>query len=75
VLNWSPLAKSINAAGFIAILLLTRDARLATSFALVLLTLKCYSMVRLLRLRPSNAWAGELRLRAVTPLPAPAGSP
>ena len=74
-LNWSPLAKTINSAAFIAILLLTDNAVLATSFALALLALKCFSMARLLRLGLPDASARDLRVRAATPQPAHTGSP
>ncbi|HVQ19071.1 MAG TPA: phosphatase PAP2 family protein [Actinomycetes bacterium] len=74
-LNWSPLGKSINSAAFIAILLLTRDAVLATGFALALLTLKCLSMARLLRLGLPDASVRELRIRTATPQPAQTGHP
>ena len=75
VLNWSPLAKTINSAAFIALLLLTRDAVLATTFAVALLTLKCLSMARLLRLGLPAGSARDIRIRTVSPQPAPMRSP
>lgn len=75
VLNWSPLGKTINSAAFIAILLLTRDAVLATAFALALLTLKCLSMARLLRLGLPAGSARDIRIRTTAPQPARTSSP
>ncbi len=63
-LNWSPLAKAVNSAAFLAILLLTRDVVLATVFALALLTFKCLSLARLLRLALPDASAHDLRGQA-----------
>ena len=74
-LNWSPLGKTINSSAFVAILLLTENAVLATSFALALLTLKCFSMARLLHLGLPDSSARDLRVRAASPQPAHTGSP
>ena len=73
-LNWSPLGKTINSSAFVAILLLTENAVLATSFALALLTMKCFSMARLLHLGLPHASPRDLRVRAATQRPAHTGS-
>jgi phosphatidylglycerophosphate synthase/membrane-associated phospholipid phosphatase len=74
VFNWSVLGKAINSAAFIALLLLTRDAVLATALALGLLVLKCVSMARLLRLRSPDTAAREARILRATAPSARAGS-
>ena len=74
-LNWSPLGKTVNSAAFIAILLLTRDAVLATAFALALLTLKGFSMARLLRIGLPDGSGRAVRIRTATPEPAQTRSP
>jgi len=66
VLNWSPPAKSINSAAFLAVLLVTRDAMLSTAFALVLLTLKCVSLARLTRLGLPDRSTRDPRIRTAT---------
>ncbi len=63
-LNWSPLAKTVNGAVFLAILLLTRDVVLATAFALALLTLKAVSLAWVLRRALPDAPARGSRVRA-----------
>lgn len=75
ILNWSPLAKSINSAAFLGILLLTRDVVLSTAFAFALLTLKSLSLVRMVRLLGPLRSRGAAASGTETPQPAPAGSP
>jgi hypothetical protein len=65
LLNWSPLGKGINSAAFVLLLLFTRDATLATAFAVGLLGLKGVSLVRLIRL-------GSPRAQTRAPRPTPA---
>ncbi|MCY7401243.1 MAG: phosphatase PAP2 family protein [Nocardioides sp.] len=74
-LNWSPLGKTVNSAAFLAILFLTRDAALATVFALALLTLKGLSLVRLLRHALPDASTHDLRVRGHAAKSAWTGSP
>jgi CDP-diacylglycerol--glycerol-3-phosphate 3-phosphatidyltransferase len=64
LLNWSPVAKSLNSAAFLAALLLTGSAVAATVVALTLLTIKSLSLVRVVRLRapaPSRSSVPVLR--------------
>jgi undecaprenyl-diphosphatase len=72
--NWSPLAKALNSAAFIGILLLTQDAVLATAFALALLMLKCLSVARLLRVGLPAAAARDRPFRNAVPQPTRRGS-
>ncbi len=74
-LNWSPVGKTVNSAAFLAILLLTRDAVLATVFALALLTLKGLSLARLVRLALPHATADDLRIRGRPAKSSRTGSP
>lgn len=74
-LNWSPVAKTVNSAVFLAILLVTRDAVAATVFAVALLTLKILSLVRLLRHAMPDPSARDLRIRGHSPSSAQAVSP
>ena len=64
-LNWSPLAKTVNGAVFLGILLLTGNVVLATAFALALLALKAGSLAWVLRRSLPVATRG-LPLRAHT---------
>lgn len=74
LLNWSPVGKAANSAAFVALLLLTRDAALATAFAVALLSFKCVSLLRLLRLGLPDAQArSRMRILAVPTQPAQSG--
>lgn len=62
-LNWSPLAKTVNGAAFLAVLLLTGDVVLATVFALALLAVKVGCLVWVLRHALPEATTRERRHR------------
>ncbi|WP_082624244.1 phosphatase PAP2 family protein [Nocardioides sp. Soil805] len=62
-LNWSPLAKTVNGAAFLGVLLLTGDVVLATVFALALLTVKAGCLAWVLRRALPGASSRELRVR------------
>lgn len=66
-LNWSPLAKTVNGAVFLGILLLTGNVVLATAFALALLVLKGGSLAWVLRRSLPAAATRGLPVRAHTP--------
>ncbi len=53
-INWSPVAKSINSAAFLVLLLLTGDPVLATWFAVALLIIKGGSLARVMRMDLPN---------------------
>ncbi len=73
-LNWSRLGKTLNSGAFLAILLITRDALLATMFALALLTIKGLSLARLLRLARPATSGDDLRIHGRAAEPARTGS-
>lgn len=75
ILNWSPLAKTLNAGAFLVVLLVTRDAALATVLALALLAIKCVSSAWVLRLLPPIRAGAAVPPPADVPQPARPGAP